>query len=238
MCSHIYLGGVRNATPKASFLLIVGLVILMPNLHQFLLSSSITQNRKIFHFNRVLFLIPLHILLFCLFFSLFRLVDNPICHEAGESQSYCSDVPDNISYTAPPVSCIPVACKSDQNLSPNCKCAYPFIGILSFRTPSFPDWQNYVHFEKNLMDDFKANDLPVDSVSMKNLTLNQYQDLDLSLQVFPSREDHFNSTEISSITSLLSNLTNYPFYFIPSPYRHYGNYFGLSIFQFVQNIHH
>ncbi|KAI9122581.1 hypothetical protein K1719_006421 [Acacia pycnantha] len=149
------------------------------------------------------------------------LVNNPICHEEGKTQSYCSDVPDNVTYTGPTSSCSPFTCRSYQDLSPKCKCAYPLMGSLSFKTPSFPDWQNYVHFEEKLMDDFKANYLPVDSVSLKNLTLNQFQDFELSIQVFPLREDHFNRTEISSITSLLSNLTNYPFYFYPYPYEHY-----------------
>ncbi|XP_028762892.1 probable leucine-rich repeat receptor-like protein kinase At5g49770 [Neltuma alba] len=149
------------------------------------------------------------------------LVSNPICYEGRETRSFCSDAPANMTYAAPPSSCPPVTCRSDQNLSPNCKCAYPFEGILSFRTPSFPDWQNSLPIQKFLMRDVKANNLPVDSVSVTNLTQNQFKDVELTLQVFPSREDHFNRTETSSITSLLSNLTTYPFYFYPYPYGHY-----------------
>ncbi|KAF7842841.1 putative leucine-rich repeat receptor-like protein kinase [Senna tora] len=149
------------------------------------------------------------------------LVNNPICQETGTTESYCFDLPFNITYAAPPNICLPVTCSSDQILSPKCKCAYPFMGILTFRTLSFLDWEKDAGLEKSLMDEFKEDHLPVDSVSLSNLTMNQFQYLELSLQVFPSGQDYFNRTEISSISCLLSNLTKHPFYFIAYTYGHY-----------------
>ncbi|KAI4296125.1 hypothetical protein L6164_036109 [Bauhinia variegata] len=160
------------------------------------------------------------------------LKDNPICYETGEDKTYCSVLQPNSSYTTPPKNCLPSTCSSDQISSPNCECAYPYTGTFIFRSPSFSDLGNetyYVSLEESLMHSFQSHNLPVDSVSLSNATKNAVQYLELSLQVFPSNQDHFNRTGISSVGFVLSNQTFKPqpifgpFYFDGEAYQHFGD---------------
>ncbi|TKY53870.1 leucine-rich repeat receptor protein kinase [Spatholobus suberectus] len=160
------------------------------------------------------------------------LKDNPICLENGEGGSYCSSSQSNVSYSTPPNNCQPGTCSSEQISSPNCICAYPYTGTFTFMLPSFSDFDNktyYLMLEEDLMQSFKSYFLPVDSVllSQPNKDSNQY--LELSLQVFPSGQDHFNRTGTFSIGFLLSSQTFQPpkvfgpSYFLADKYEHFGN---------------
>lgn len=77
------------------------------------------------------------------------------------------------------------------------------------------------------MKSFKSHQLPVDSILLSNPTKDSTQYLELSLQVFPSRQDHFNRTGILSIGFLLSNQTFKPpedfgpFYFMADKYGYF-----------------
>ncbi|KAK7263754.1 hypothetical protein RJT34_31351 [Clitoria ternatea] len=160
------------------------------------------------------------------------LKDNPICQEIGEVGSYCSTSQSNVSYTTPPNNCQPGTCSSEEQIpSPNCICAYPYTGTLVFRSP-FSDLDNrtyYVTLEEYLMQSFRSHSLPVDSVLLSHPTKDSNQYLELSLQVFPSGQDHFNRTGTFSIGFLLSNQTFKPpkvfgpFYFNADKYEHFGN---------------
>ncbi|CAK8531206.1 unnamed protein product [Lathyrus sativus] len=163
------------------------------------------------------------------------LVENPYCDEGlpAAKQTYCSIAKNNDSYTTPLNNCVPVACDSNQILSPNCKCAYPYTGTLTLRAPSFSDLGNKTVFDMlgfTLMESFRNHDKPVDSVSLSNPRKNVYQYLDLSLEIFPSDQNSFNRTGISGIGFMLSNQTYKPradifgpFYFIADEYDHYLN---------------
>ncbi|RDX81659.1 putative leucine-rich repeat receptor-like protein kinase, partial [Mucuna pruriens] len=160
------------------------------------------------------------------------LKDNPICQEISEEGSYCSSSQPNISYSTAPNNCEPVSCSSEQISSPNCICAYPYSGILTFRSPSLSDFNNktyYLMLEEGLMQSFKSHFLPVDSVLLSHPSKDSTQYLDLSLQVFPSGQDHFNRTGTFTIGFLLSNQTFKPpkvfgpFYFLADKYEHFGN---------------
>ena len=78
------------------------------------------------------------------------------------------------------------------------------------------------------MQSFESHHLPVDSVSLSHPTKDPNQYLKLSLQVFPSKQDHFNRTGVISIGFLLSNQTFKPppvfgpFYFDADKYGHFG----------------
>jgi len=165
-------------------------------------------------------------------------LNNPICQETGVENTYCSIAKsnDNDSYTTPPNNCVPVACVSDQTPSPNCKCAYPYTGTFTLRAPSFSGLGNhsvFVILEKTLVQSFQLDHLPVDSVSISNPRKNVFQYLDLTLEIFPSGQDRFNYTGISSVGFTLSNQTYKPpasfgpFYFISDPYRYYMNDSGI-----------
>ncbi|KAK8468840.1 hypothetical protein PHAVU_006G133400 [Phaseolus vulgaris] len=160
------------------------------------------------------------------------LLNNPICQETGVPQSYCSITTSNDSYSTPPENCVPVPCSSDQTLSPKCKCAYPYTGTLFLRAPSFSDLGNqtvFVTLQLTLMQSFQVHNKPVDSVSLSNPRKNIYQYLELTLKLFPSGQDRFNRTGISSIAFLLSNQTYKPpsmfgpYYFIADDYENYMN---------------
>ncbi|KAG8639641.1 hypothetical protein MANES_14G162000v8 [Manihot esculenta] len=159
------------------------------------------------------------------------LVNNPVCQETGVKASFCTDLRPNSSYVTLPNNCVPVPCGSNKISSPNCNCAYPYTGVLVFRAPSFSDLGNinvYVSLQKDLMDSFKSNQLPVDSVSLSNPRKDSSEYLDLNLQVFPSEKDNFNRTVISEIGFLLSNQTFKPpdffgpYYFIADAYQYFA----------------
>ncbi|XP_010252242.1 PREDICTED: probable leucine-rich repeat receptor-like protein kinase At5g49770 isoform X2 [Nelumbo nucifera] len=154
---------------------------------------------------------------------------NPVCEESGATAKYCT-LPQK---TTPPYStntisnCTPVLCPPDQKASPNCKCAYPYMGILYFRAPSFSDLGNssyYVTLEKSLIASFQTYQLPVDSVSLSDPTKDSDNYLELDLEVFPSGSERFNQSVISKIGFMLSNQTFKPsklfgpYFFIGSEY--------------------
>ncbi|GFP95054.1 probable leucine-rich repeat receptor-like protein kinase at5g49770 [Phtheirospermum japonicum] len=74
---------------------------------------------------------------------------------------------------------------------------------------------------------FTSHDQPVDSVSLSDPVKNRNNYLLLSLQVFPSGQDHFNRTALSQIGFILSNQTFKPppefrpFYFIANNYPYF-----------------
>ncbi|KAL1358769.1 hypothetical protein AAHE18_04G057700 [Arachis hypogaea] len=156
------------------------------------------------------------------------LVHNPVCG-GGSSQDYCSIPQQNNMYTTPQNNCVPVTCSTDQKESPNCKCAYPYTGTLTFRAPTFSDLQNksvFASLESSMMRSFHRYNLPVDTVSVSNPRKEALY-LDLTLEVFPSGIYRFNRTGIINIGFVLSNQTYKPpptfgpFYFIADDYENY-----------------
>ncbi|XP_061980343.1 leucine-rich repeat receptor protein kinase HPCA1-like isoform X2 [Populus nigra] len=159
-----------------------------------------------------------------------RLADNPICQGTAVKKSYCTVSQPNSSYATPPNNCVPASCFAKQHSSPNCKCAFPYTGLLVFRAPSFSDLGNITYFsvlEKSLMNSFKSHQFPVDSVHLSQPRKDLSQYLDLNLQVFPFGQDRFNRTAILSIGFMLSNQTFKPpaqfgpFFFIGDTYLHF-----------------
>ncbi|KAL3635199.1 hypothetical protein CASFOL_019746 [Castilleja foliolosa] len=159
------------------------------------------------------------------------LVGNPICHQ-GIEQTYCTIPPkSNATYTTPSDNCTQTPCSSEQISSPTCQCAYPYSGTLYFRALSFSNIGNATIFEslqQELMKTFTTYQQPVDSVSLSNPMKNSNNYLLLSLQVFPSGQDHFNRTGLSQIGFMLSNQTFKPspefrpFYFIADQYAYFA----------------
>ncbi|XP_028065877.1 probable leucine-rich repeat receptor-like protein kinase At5g49770 [Camellia sinensis] len=137
------------------------------------------------------------------------LVGNPVCEGKQGIETYCTVQQSKSLYSTPPNNCVPVACKSDQICSPNCRCAFPYMGSLILAAPVF-DLENlniYVALENYLMSSFHSHQLPVDSVSLSKYSYNSPM---LSLKMFPYGVDRFNRTGISGIGFVLCNLTFYP----------------------------
>lgn len=165
------------------------------------------------------------------------LIANPICKGSGNTQSYCSAQLSNTSYSTPPNNCVRATCNSDQVSSPNCTCAYPYTGTFIFRAPSFSDFGSssvYTSLQTSLMSCFQAYQLPVDSVSLNNPTINANDYLVVSLEVFPSGQVSFNRTGVSEIGFVLSNQTFKPpdsfgpYYFNASKYNSFAGSAGTT----------
>ena len=164
-----------------------------------------------------------------------RLEDNPICHENGKSEeSYCQKIEvsqPNSSYVTERNNCSPSPCSSDQISSPNCRCAYPYTGTLTFTAPKFSDFGNTSHYkdlETSLIMDFHTYAVPVDSVSLSNPIKYPSDYFKIRLHVFPSGRDHFLMTEISNISYFLGFYVAIPFrplYFTGDLYQHYAGDF-------------
>jgi hypothetical protein len=116
----------------------------------------------------------------------------------------------NSSYATPTENCVALSCNAQQLLSPNCNCANPITGILHFRSFSFSDFQNgsyYTLLQAAMMESFKSDQLPVDSISLSVPLKDAYDYLEVRLDVFPSGVYVFNRTGFSVITSQLNNVT-------------------------------
>ncbi|XP_011028450.1 PREDICTED: probable leucine-rich repeat receptor-like protein kinase At5g49770 isoform X1 [Populus euphratica] len=158
------------------------------------------------------------------------LVGNPVCAHPEATENYCAVPQANSSYTRLPEKCVPLHCISDQISSPNCKCSYPYRGVLVFKPP-FLESRNsayYVHLEEeSLMRSFKFHQLPVDSVEVNFPAKDSFGYLESNLSMFPSGQDHFNTATISDIGFVLT-LQTYensdifgPTYFKGSPYPYF-----------------
>ncbi|MFS8006167.1 hypothetical protein Hanom_Chr14g01246071 [Helianthus anomalus] len=110
--------------------------------------------------------------------------------ESGVTDAFCSlPTKTSASYSTPWNNCTPPSCGSDLVASPNCQCAHPFIGLFSFKAPSFSTVTNatiYDSLHNLLMSFFKNASLPVDSLSLSNPSRNLEDYLVLRIQVFPS----------------------------------------------------
>ncbi|RHN72012.1 putative leucine-rich repeat domain, L domain-containing protein [Medicago truncatula] len=159
-----------------------------------------------------------------------RLAQNRICLENGVSEeSYCK-VPQTIPpYSTPSNGCSPPSCSNDQIASPNCKCAFPYSGNLSSRAFSFSNYSNtsyYKEIEQTLIDAFQKQNIPVDSVSLSNpINVSSTDNFQLTLNVFPSQTDRFNTTGVSTAAFVLSNQLYKPPEFF-SPYVFIGFTYG------------
>ncbi|MQM10559.1 hypothetical protein Taro_043451 [Colocasia esculenta] len=157
------------------------------------------------------------------------LMGNPFCDQRGSNYNHCTTQPQSAaSYSTPTPNCQQTDCSSDQNLSPNCKCAYPYVGTLYFRAPSFSDLGNssrYQALEKQLLTTFQSHNADVDSVALHDSLINSDNYLQIDLQVFPAVKARFNQSDISVIGFILSNQTfkppKYfgPFYFLGRVYN-------------------
>lgn len=138
------------------------------------------------------------------------LLGNPFCQKMPSSENCIVPQQPNSSYATPTENCVALSCNAQQLLSPNCNCANPITGILHFRSFSFSDFQNgsyYTLLQAAMMESFKSDQLPVDSISLSVPLKDAYDYLEVRLDVFPSGVYVFNRTGFSVITSQLNNVT-------------------------------
>ncbi|RQO89760.1 hypothetical protein POPTR_004G231200v4 [Populus trichocarpa] len=143
------------------------------------------------------------------------LVGNPVCERTEATEHYCTVHQANSSFLLP--------CTSDQISSPNSKFSYPYTGVLFFRPP-FLESRNATSYrclvEESLMHSFKNSRLPVDSVYVNCPTNDSLGYLESNVSVFPSGQNHFNTTTISEIGSVLNLQTiENPDIFGPSHFK-------------------
>ena len=157
---------------------------------------------------------------------------NPFCNEKGPEFQYCKISQQSVPSYSTPSNCVPIACPSGQDLSPNCNCAYPYIGTLFFRAPSFSDLANTTYYqtlEASLKNSFQKNNLSVDSVALQNPFTDSNNYLEMTLEVFPAGKIRFDQLDIPRLGFILSNQTFKPpgsfgpFYFLG---RQYGAFQG------------
>ncbi|KAK4558821.1 hypothetical protein RGQ29_008182 [Quercus rubra] len=136
---------------------------------------------------------------------------NMVCDKTDQvTKSYCTASSPNSSYFPPPNNCMQISCNSDQVTSPNCKCTYPYKGIIVFRGLASFDLGNttyYAKLAKSLMETLQSSALPVDSVSLSNPTVDSFGNIELSLEVFPFGQECFNQTAITMVGFALNNLS-------------------------------
>ncbi|XP_076898074.1 leucine-rich repeat receptor protein kinase HPCA1-like [Bidens hawaiensis] len=144
---------------------------------------------------------------------------NLICTESGvNNESFCSNTTNtdllNLSYSTPFNNCAPTSCVDGRVSSPNCQCAFPYTGFFTFKAPSFSSTVNstiYISLHDSLMGFFKNASLPIDSISLNNLSRNSEDYLMVRLDVFPlGTQGCFNRTGILEIGFALSNQTFKP----------------------------
>lgn len=134
--------------------------------------------------------------------------------ETGTRDPFCTLPTNNDTpYSTPLENCTPINCRRDQTLSPNCRCAFPYTGSLVLRAPSFSDLGNptiYEALNDQMIDYFRATQLPVDSVSLRNPSKNLDGYLVIILQLFPFADERFNRTGLLDVGFSLSNQTFKP----------------------------
>ncbi|KAI3445520.1 hypothetical protein Pfo_002185 [Paulownia fortunei] len=153
------------------------------------------------------------------------LVGNPVCNTNGATEKFCS-IEKRSNNLLPSNKCGAMSCSGNEALSSNCQCSHPYTGTLHFFSFSFTDLQNSTYYSilrGSLMSAFLSNGLPVDSVILSNPTIDIYSYLQIPLQIFPSGQDSFNRTSISTIGFLLNRQPfqiQYfgPFFFIDEQY--------------------
>ncbi|GAB4848585.1 hypothetical protein Ancab_003291 [Ancistrocladus abbreviatus] len=151
------------------------------------------------------------------------LVGNPYCHQTGVPGNNCTvSQQSSASHSTQPKNCTPAVCTAGQISSPNCKCAYPYIGALFSKIACFPVFGSSFNFHL-----LKSLSVPVDSVSQSN-AVDVHGCLYILLEIFPAGQVAFNKTGISTLGLSFSSQTYKP----PNPFDPYDfipiNYAGFA----------
>ncbi|KAL9229353.1 hypothetical protein vseg_004830 [Gypsophila vaccaria] len=148
------------------------------------------------------------------------LADNPFCQPSTVKVTYCNSSQDLGTSYSTPVFCVADPCPSGQTSSTSCKCGYPYTGTLIFRAPSvsaFGDPIYFTNLQQSLLKTFVNLKLPIDSISLSDVAMDNYGYLNMRLAIFPAGQLSFNKTGVLSVGFVLSNQTY-------KPTKEYGPY--------------
>ncbi|KAL5205791.1 hypothetical protein ABZP36_034000 [Zizania latifolia] len=157
---------------------------------------------------------------------------NPFCNQGDSNGALCKATGESNPALQPYSTAFNCAglqptCSSSQALSPNCICSVPYRGTLFFRSPGFSDLTNAPYFlllEQTMKAKFLNLSLPVDTVAIHDMLVDTNNNLQMSLEVFPSGKVQFGEQDISAIGFILSNQTYKPppvfgpYYFLGQTY--------------------
>ncbi|KAH9627144.1 hypothetical protein KSS87_018384 [Heliosperma pusillum] len=138
---------------------------------------------------------------------------NPYCEGNSVNSGYCKTQQDLGSLYTTPVFCVAATCASGLTASPNCKCGYPYTGIWTFRAPTFSANGNPSYFtelQQSLLTSLVGYKLPVDSISMSDVAVDTFGNLNMRLAIFPAGLEFFNKTGVTSLGFVFSNQTYKP----------------------------
>ncbi|KNA06609.1 hypothetical protein SOVF_179430, partial [Spinacia oleracea] len=139
------------------------------------------------------------------------LADNPFCQDNRVSLSYCNIQQNPGSSYTTLQSCPDRRCPSEQISSPICNCAYPFTGTFIFRAPSSFGNSNYFRaLQVDILRRLQIFRLPVESVAIRDVDVDEFGYLNMHLAVFPAGIDYFNRTGVISLAFVFSNQTYKP----------------------------
>ncbi|XP_010482273.1 PREDICTED: probable leucine-rich repeat receptor-like protein kinase At5g49770 isoform X2 [Camelina sativa] len=143
------------------------------------------------------------------------LAENEVCDdEANRHSGYCSGDQKNSSFSTLPTNCRR-GCDKGRIASPStCRCAYPFTGTLTFRSPSFSGYSNNSNFlslQQSLEEFLKDPIYMGASVAISNIreTPLDYHLL-IELLVFPFKNERFTDDAMSRVGFEFSNQTYKP----------------------------
>ncbi|KAL4556396.1 hypothetical protein LXL04_039047 [Taraxacum kok-saghyz] len=135
------------------------------------------------------------------------LANNPVCEGGGATGRYCQPMNPNFPNRLPSSNCPAASCPSNKILSPNCACANPYTGTIYFLSYSFSNMDNSTYdtiLHDALMSAFRSSQLPVESISISNASVNEFSYLQYKLHVFPSGQDYFTRSTVSSIGTVIN----------------------------------
>ncbi|XP_074275093.1 leucine-rich repeat receptor protein kinase HPCA1-like isoform X2 [Silene latifolia] len=138
---------------------------------------------------------------------------NPFCEGNSVNLAYCKSQQNLGSLYTTPVFCVASKCASGLTSSSNCKCGYPYTGIWTFRAPSFSAYGNPSYFgelQQSLLTSLVSYKLPVDSISMSDVAVDTFGNLNMRLAIFPAGLEFFNKTGVTSLGFVFSNQTYKP----------------------------
>ncbi|ERM99804.1 probable leucine-rich repeat receptor-like protein kinase At5g49770 [Amborella trichopoda] len=154
----------------------------------------------------------------------FILVGNPACDAQLAQSSYCDTPKPLVPYSTPQQNCAQDLCPPTLRANPTCGCAAPYTGTLVFRAPLFSDTTNTTLFQSLEVQLQTKLHVPPGSVSLQNPTMDSESYMQVQLYIFPTDEQQFNRSEVSTLGFRLSNQTFKPppsfgpFFFIANPY--------------------
>ncbi|KNA23187.1 hypothetical protein SOVF_026940, partial [Spinacia oleracea] len=139
------------------------------------------------------------------------LADNPFCQDNRVTFHYCNIQQNPGSSYTTLQSSPDRRCPSEKISSPICNCAYLFTGKFIFRAPSSFGSSNYFRaLQVDILRRLQNFRLPVESVAIRDVNVDEFGYLNMNLALFPARIDYFNRMGVISLAFVFGNQTYKP----------------------------